>query len=355
MNSSLDHPELYAFESLHDRAISLTPDQIQQAHLDSQDAPAETAWQCYCDRLAHFGLVNWLAENNLPAQGCGDQGSSSQDLVIRGFSVRSQFVSASEDEFVTVGRSAASPLEGLQPAHFYVLATVAEEQEQVWVSGFLTQEQMQQQQAAHGYEIPMSVFNPKMESFLLAVRTTEAVALTGEASGAIAPAVNLRTWLSRQLKETLEILDGWEPLARTLSPSALRGDSVTALPQILHSLARKGIRLAGSTEGMSQILPIAPIPLRLYVMPGEATAQQEWEMLVVLESATDEPMPSGLILRIRDDQKVMLEETFDPQTTSDRSLFAEVVSGLDESVVVEIVLPNGKVHSLPKFIYQNIG
>jgi hypothetical protein len=95
--------------------------------------------------------------------------------------------------------------------------------------------------------------------------------------------------------------------------------------------------------------------LRLYVMPGEATAQQEWEMLVVLESATDEPMPSGLILRIRDDQKVMLEETFDPQTTSDRSLFAEVVSGLDESVVVEIVLPNGKVHSLPKFIYQNIG
>jgi Protein of unknown function (DUF1822) len=367
MNSSLDHPELYAFESLHDRAVSLTPDQIQQAHLDSQNAPAETAWQCYCDRLAHFGLVNWLAENNLSPEQDSQQDSSQQDLVVRDFTVRSQFVSASEDEFVTVGRSSkSSSSEGLSSAHFYVLATVAEEQSEVWISGFLTQEQMAQQVAKNKSEnplaeIPISAFNPKMESFLLAVRTTEAVALikvaSGTASGAIDRAVvNLRTWLSRQWKETLETLEGggWEPLGQALPSSALRGDSVAALPQILQSLARKGIRLAGSNQGMSRILPIGPIPLRLYVMPGEATVQQEWEMLVVLESASDEPMPSGLVLRISDDQQVLLEQTFDPQATTDRSLFAEVVSGLEESVFVDIVLPNGKVHSLPKFVFQDV-
>ncbi len=166
-----------------------------------------------------------------------------------------------------------------------------------------------------------------------------------------------------QWDEARSVLDGWEPLGNPLGnsvvTSALRGDDRTSgdttnehLPQILQSLAQRGIRLANSTQGMSQILNIAPIPLRLYVVPSDATETQEWELLVVLESATSEPMPSGLMLRIRDDFQVLLEQTFDPQTTSDRSLFAEIVSGQDESVFVDIVLPNGTVHTLPKFISQ---
>ncbi len=357
-SSSFDHSELYTFEALHDRAVTLSPDQIEQARLDSQTAPDR--WQDYCDRLAHFGVVNWLAENNLLAV----QASSAQDLKVKDFTVRSYAVSASEDEFVTLSPSDAQSVLS-NPAHFYVLATVAEEQGEVWVSGFLSHAQMQQQQLAVGnpnqssIELPIEVFNPKVETLCLALRTTEAIPVATSSKPSTTPVVdrvvNLRTWLSRQWDETLDLLDGWQSLAQMREASAMRGDSAAAaaLPQILQSLARKGIRLADSTQGLATILPIGPIPLRLYVVPGDATPEQEWEMLVVLESATSEPMPSGLMLRIRDDEQVLLEQTFDPQTTSDRSLFAEVVSGLDESVFVEIVLPNGKVHSLPKFVFND--
>jgi hypothetical protein len=357
-SSSFDHSELYTFEALHDRAVTLTPDQIDQARLDSQTAP--DAWQDYCDRLAHFGLVNWLTENNLLAGQAESAQESVQDLQVRDFTVRSYFVSASEEEFVTLSRSAAQSALS-NPAHFYVLATVAEEQGEVWVSGFLNHAQMKTQLAdgirnQTSIELPIEVFNPKLETLCLALRTLEAVPFeaSAKASQVMDPIVNLRTWLSRQWDQTLDLLDGWQPLEELREASALRGDSVGTLPQILQSLARKGIRLADSTQGLAKILPIGPIPLRLYVVPGDANNQQEWEMLVVLESATPEPMPSGLMLRIRDDEQVLLEQTFDPQTTTDRSLFAEVVSGLDESVFVDIILPNGKVHSLPKFVFQDI-
>lgn len=341
--------DLQAFESLHERSIVLTPEQIKQATpLNQLNQSSQESWNEYGDRLAQFGLMTWLAEHNLAA------GFSESTLQVRDFIVRSQFVSASEDEFVTVHRPQT-------PAHFYVLTTVAEEQGQVWISGFLNHAELQEKLSGSATsEIPLSAFNPKMETLLLALRLTEPIALTESTRNQV---VNLRTWLARQWDEARSVLDGWEPLGNPLGnslvTSALRGDDRTSgdatnhhLPQILQSLARRGIRLANSTQGMSQILNIAPIPLRLYVVPGDTTEIQEWELLVVLESATSEPMPSGLMLRIRDDFQVLLEQTFDPQTTSDRSLFAEIVSGPEESVFVDIVLPNGTVHTLPKFINQ---
>ena len=359
MTSSIFNPtDLQAFESLQEQSIVLTPEQIQQAtQLNQLNQSSQESWNEYGDRLAQFGLMTWLAEHNL-AVAESSSTPKTTELQVRDFIVRSQFVSASEDEFVTVHRPQT-------PAHFYVLTTVAEEQGQVWVSGFLSHTELQEKlSGAATSEILLSAFNPKMEALLLALRLTEPIALTESTRNQV---VNLRTWLSRQWDEARSVLDGWEPLGNTLGnplgnsfvASALRGDDRTSgdttndhLPQILQSLAQRGIRLANSAQGMSQILNIAPIPLRLYVVPGDATETQEWELLVVLESATSEPMPSGLMLRIRDDFQVLLEQTFDPQTTSDRSLFAEIVSGQDESVFVDIVLPNGTIHTLPKFINQ---
>ena len=337
MTSTLSNtPDLQAFESLHERSILLTPEQIQQAVQLSQQGQS---WTEYSDRLAQFGLMTWLADHNLAAAE-----SLKSTLKVKDFVVRSQFVSASEDEFVTVHRPAT-------PAHFYVLTTVAEEQGQVWVAGFLSHAEMEEKlSGSTTSEIPLSAFNPKIETLLLALRLSEPIAFTDSKKNQV---VNLRTWLSRQWDAALSGLDvsgSWEPC---VSASALRSDdSTSGLPQILQSLARRGIRLANSSQGMSQILNIAPIPLRLYVVPGEVTETQEWELLIVLESATAEPMPSGLMLRIRDDSQVLLEQTFDPQITTDRSLFAEIVSDRDESVFVDIVLPNGTVHTLPKFVNQ---
>lgn len=348
--------DLQDFESLTEGSILLTPEQIQQATQRSQSSeqPSEQLWNEYGDRLAQFGLMAWLAEHNLAAES-SESTLQVSELQVQDFIVRSQFVSASEDEFVTVHRPST-------PAHFYVLTTVAEEQGQVWVSGFLSHAEMQEQLSGQATsEIPLSAFNPKMETLLLALRLSEPIALTESSlrNQVLDQVVNLRTWLSGQWDEARSRLEGWEPLGNPLVVSALRGDDRTSsdatidhLPQILQSLARRGIRLASSTQGMSQILNIAPIPLRLYVVPGDVSETQEWELLVVLESATSEPMPSGLILRIRDDFQVLLEQTFDPQITSDRSIFAEIVSGQDESIFIDIVLPNGTIHTLPKFINQ---
>ncbi len=360
MTSSIfNTTDLQAFESLHEQSIVLTPEQIQQAtQLNQLNQSGLESWNEYSDRLAQFGLMTWLADHNL-AVAESSSTLKTRELQVRDFIVRSQFVSASEDEYVTVHRPQT-------PAHFYVLTTVAEEQGHVWVSGFLSHAELQEKlSGAATSEILLSAFNPKMETLLLALRLTEPIALTesSQKNQVLPQVVNLRTWLSRQWDEARSVLDGWEPLGNPLGnswvASALRGDDRTSgdatndhLPQILQSLAQRGIRLANSAQGMSQILNIAPIPLRLYVVPDDATETQEWELLVVLESATSEPMPSGLMLRIRDDFQVLLEQTFDPQTTSDRSLFAEIVSGQDESVFVDIVLPNGTVHTLPKFINQ---
>lgn len=357
MSSFFNTIDLQDFVSLREGSILLTPEQIQQATQCSQSSEqfSEQSWNEYGDRLAQFGLMAWLAEHNLAAE-FSESTLKDPEVQVRDFILRSQFVSASEDEFVTVHRPST-------PAHFYVLTTVAEEQGQVWVSGFLSHAEMQEnlsgQQATS--EIPLSAFNPKMETLLLALRLSTPIALTESSprNQVLNQVVNLRTWLSGQWDEARSILEGWEPLGNLSVASALRGDDRTSddattdhLPQILQSLARKGIRLANSTQGRSQILNIAPIPLRLYVVPGEVSETQEWELLVVLESATSEPMPSGLILRIRDDFQVLLEQTFDPQITSDRSLFAEIVSGQDESIFIDIVLPNGTLHTLPKFVNQ---
>ena len=355
-SSFLNTIDLQDFESLSEESILLTSEQIQQATQRSQSSEqsSEQSWNEYGDRLAQFGLMAWLAEHNLAAESSESMLKGSE-LQVRDFIVRSQFVSASEDEFVTVHRPST-------PAHFYVLTTVAEEQGQVWVSGFLSHAEMQEKLSGQATsEIPLSAFNPKLETLLLALRLSEPIALTERSpkNPVLDQVVNLRTWLSGQWDEARSRLEGWEPLGNPLVTSALRGDDRTSgnatidhMPQILQSLARKGIRLASSTQGMSQILNIAPIPLRLYVVPGDVSETQEWELLVVLESATSEPMPSGLILRIRDDSQVLLEQTFDPQITSDRSIFAEIVSGQDESIFIDIVLPNGTIHTLPKFINQ---
>ncbi len=351
-SSFLNTIDLQDFESLTEGSILLTPEQIQQATQKSQSS--EQSWNEYGDRLAQFGLMAWLAEHDLVAES-SESTLTALELQVRGFIVRSQFVSASEDEFVTVHRPST-------PAHFHILTTVAEEQGQVWVSGFLSHAEMQEQLSGQATsEIPLSAFNPKMETLLVALRLSEPIALSESSpkNQVLHQVVNLRTWLSGQWDEARSRLEGWEPLGNPLVVSALRGDDRTSsdatidhLPQILQSLARRGIRLASSTQGMSQILNIAPIPLRLYVVPGDMSETQEWELLVVLESATSEPMPSGLILRIRDDFQVLLEQTFDPQITSDRSIFAEIVSGQEESIFIDIVLPNGTIHTLPKFIHQ---
>jgi len=379
----MDYPELYEFEPIHDRAIDLSAEQIQRATETRQTISPEKAWTSYLENLAQIGLETWFEENHLvPLVASSPRQTDRTLITLNQFQVYSLALSVIEDEAVTLPAN-------LAPAHFYVLTTVAEEQNQVWVSGFLRYDQMQALRQASPSkanlphevlnEVPIAAFNPKMEALLLALRcaSPSSIPLSQSFRDRVStqistPVINLRDWLQGQWTAVGETIENtWTPLgplAEALRESGSASGSTSGsttgnqgLPQILQSLARRGIRLADRAQGASRVLSIAPIPLRLYVMIGDGMMDEtgqaewempEWEMLVVLESATDEPMPTGLSLRIRDDRQTLVEESFDPQSTTDRSLFAEIVSGIEESIFVDIVLPDGSVQTLPKFVYR---
>ena len=325
------------FDALDGATIELTVDQIQQAG-------AGKSWIPYLETLAQIGLENWFAEHHLTVSLMKSSRVENRWMT-QGFQVQGLMLSAAEEEFVSVKRN-------LDPAHFYILTQVAEEQGQVKVSGFVRSDVFQSliQSSTHvgdDAELPIAAFDSNPATLLLALRCAEASVISLPAVGpsVIDRAVNLRSWIQGYFNQGIdgisEALD-WTPLQSV----GVRSE----LPQILQSLARRGIRLADNAQGASQMITVAKIPLRLYVMTSEVS-NTEWEILIVLESATPEPMPTGIILRLSDDRTVLIEQRFDLQETTDRSIFAEVVSGMDEGVRVEIVLPNGIVHSLPRFVF----
>jgi hypothetical protein len=338
---SWDAIEPLDFDTMDSGAIELTPQQIQQA------SSMGGSWTDYLETLAQIGLDAWFLDQNLTAS--RDAGNR---WVTNGFQVQGLMVSASEEGWVSIPQS-------IPAAHFYVLTQVAEEQGQVRVSGFIRsttfQSLIQSCERFNGdYELPIAAFEPNPATLLLALRCADpsSIALPTVAPRLADRAVNLRNWIQGQFGQFSQ---GIEAVSESLSLAhwtPLQTVGVRSeLPQILQSLARQGIRLADNAQGASQVMTIAQIPLRLYIVTG-GVLNHEWEMLVVLESATPEPMPTGMTLRLSDDREVLVEQRFDPQVTTDRSIFAEVVSGLDESVLVEIVLPNGTVHALPRFVYQ---
>lgn len=343
------------FDTLDGATIELTADQIRQAG-------AGKSWILYLETLAQMGLGAWFADHHLTASLIAGSDDDNR-WVTRGFQVQGLMVSASEEDVVYVKRN-------INPAHFYILTQVSEEHGQVKVSGFVRSEVFQsliQSYSRFGdgygddygddcgddFELPITAFNSNPAMLLLALRCAEhqAIELPIAVPSVVDRVVNLRSWIQGHFNQGVnqgldaisEALD-WTPL----QPVGVRSE----LPQILQSLARRGIRLADNAQGASQMITVAKIPLRLYVMTSEIS-DAEWGILAVLESATLEPMPMGTILRLSDDRTVLIEQRFDGQETTDRSIFTEVVSGMDESVLVEIVLPNGVVYPLPRFVFAS--
>ena len=335
------------FDTLDGSTIELTADQIHQAGADK-------SWIPYLETLAQMGLETWFADHHLTASLITGFDNDNRWMT-QGFQVQGLMVSASEEEFVCVRRD-------MNPAHFYVLTQVAEEQGQVKVSGFVRSEIFQSliesythidNDCGDDFELPIAAFDSNPVTLLLALRCAEhqVIELPIAVPSVIDRVVNLRSWIQGHFNQGVN--QGLDAISEALDWTPLQSVGVRSeLPQILQSLARRGIRLADNAQGASQMITVAKIPLRLYVMTSEVS-DAEWEILVVLESATLEPMPTGIVLRLSDDRTVLIEQRFDGQETTDRSIFAEVVSGMAESVLVEIVLPNGVVYPLPRFVFAS--
>ena len=127
--TSLSFDAALDFDALDGATIELTSEQIWQAGVDKKN------WAEYLETLAQIGLEAWFAEQHLTARLIeGDRASNR--WMTQGFQVQGLMVSAAEEEFVSVKGTR-------DPAHFYILTQVAEEQGQVKVSGFVRSELFQ--------------------------------------------------------------------------------------------------------------------------------------------------------------------------------------------------------------------
>ncbi|NJO09282.1 MAG: hypothetical protein HC873_06040, partial [Leptolyngbyaceae cyanobacterium SL_1_1] len=73
-------------------------------------------------------------------------------------------------------------------------------------------------------------------------------------------------------------------------------------------------------------------------------------LLVVVGPQTGDRLPSGICLRIRDAQQLLVEQVLLPQSL-DSYLYAQVVGRLDEQFFMSIALPAGPTIDLPPIAF----
>lgn len=360
----MDNPDLFEWDTLSPEAIEFTEAQLQQALQACATQPANRQWSSYLQTLAQTALETWLTD-----RGMVDLTVEADRISANGFQVLSIPHTSIDEESVTLEHDRLT-----QPAHFYVLVQVSDDQGIAWVTGHLDRSHLQahlahlQPDRDGTYDLPRAWFDPDPSHLLLNLRCTVPAALElpqTDASPTLVESrpdpladlnrriINTSRWLQNQLDQVAEDLS-WVLLGQQdLALSALRSaeSNTTELARIIESLGRRGIQLPIDARGGYQDLPITDYPLRLYAVVGSVPGDPpEWSLLIVLGAQSDR-LPAGIQLRISDPTGLLVEQTFTPES-HDAYLFAQVIGTYDEAFTVSIVLPNGHEEILPNFAFE---
>jgi Protein of unknown function (DUF1822) len=357
--SAMLDPNTLDFDRLPVDAVALSPEQSDRALALSQTAPPAQQWQTYLDALAAIGFREWLQDR---APTLDLVAATAEPLQINGF--RLWLVTADGDAEVAVPRRALA-----NPAHFYVMVDVWEEQQQVAVSGCLRYDQLPTELGAGEVWVARSAFDPDPSHLLLALRhadpatialpqaavaaqtVTAPVRTAPMAQRVTQPVVNLGRWLQGQLDSVAAEL-AWvlmPPLEMSPAMRSTRdsGDgSMGQLGAVLQMLDHQGITLPPNAQTGYQDLPVAP--LRLYIVTG-ALADGEWSLLAILGPQAGTQMPAETRLSLSDETGVLVEQTLAAQSSY---LFGQVVGTMAEQFTVTVHLPNGTNYALPTFMFQ---
>ena len=271
---------LIDFEPLAIEAISIEPEQIEQAVELGNQVNLEHQWQTYLNALALFGFESWLQERIpellIEKANCSvvqPQYANFIDgvfnLEVGQFKVCLLTNGIMLDEFITIPRAILDLPEYI--AHFYVVVNVDEERQEAVINSFIRYDKLLEYKQASNlqadadwtYELPLTWFNPEPDNLLLYIRCleTNVITLPAVPPDRLTALDNIESQLESlipQLRSTetaLHQILTWEQAIPILTnPDLLNWlyNLQTAKPSVADALASLKNQLSVTLEGFTQ-------------------------------------------------------------------------------------------------------
>ena len=367
--------------------VFLTPSQVEQAlHLSQRIADSGKQWAVYLNGLALAGFRQWLTTRTInfslddthcvilePA--IADGTSAVCRLQAKGFRLCLIATELNQGDF-RVPQTVVNHSDFA--AHFYLPITVYEEQSAIGLQGFIQQDALIQHNATQTligqtgttYQLPKQWLNPDLNCLLLYLNCLDpcTISLPQPSSQTLAqrvhqllvqPVVNTAQWFQAELQTQLD----WVVIPTQTFASALRELPTqtdwreTQIEPLLDSLRQpvsQGMPIAANTRAAYRCFSLSGVELQLYAIVSlleSSNSEAEWSLLLVLKHQTNQPLPDGLTLEVRDLQMMQIVQCLRASTAAG-CLFTEVIGALTEQFLVTIALDTGVAVTLPTLQFQ---
>lgn len=372
MINTINNLDSLDFTDSSAEAIKLTEAQIIQASELASLTAENQQWQNYLNKLALFGFQTWLNDRNpqyrlnvknsqniLNAVSCLEIGEFRICLLTQGI-LEEEVISLPED--VISNRQTNKNL-----AHFYVLVTVDEENEEVTIEGLIRYDQLNAYMQSpelilhsdRTYDLPLNSFDTDINHLLLYLRYLEPSAIQlpiSTFSNVINPpsttvenpasiqetVINVASWLNRKLDELSQSLS-WILLPSPELASGFRNSPNQSTYSIIDELNSEGVIPDGAKIIFN---PIENTDLQLFAITW-ILPEDKWALLLILKNTDDSPLDFGLNLQIKSQDEVLKEETFSYENEEDY-LQTQVEGIINQQFTITISLNN---QDLKTFIF----
>jgi len=246
-----------------------------------------------------------------------------------------------------------------QMAHFYVAIAVYEELQQISLHSFLRCDRLVEYRNQHesittSHQIPVSLFETDFDRLLLYLTGLEPRMLTLPTVTSttfrlkqwlVQSAVQARTWLD-QVADDL----AWTLFSPDLSVSEMRSTATNEIAAILTEIQRNGLSIPANAQAAYQDLIVGEQALRLYVIIWalQTTAEPEWSLLAIIESASNFTDTNAIRITINERQTLVIEKTSTPGSAY---LIAQILGTWEEQFTITIEVATGTI-TLPPFSFQ---
>lgn len=358
------------FDVSHLESIALTNQQIQKASDEAMSiTKSEQQWQIYLNNLALFGFTEWLnqrdSELNLKQDEVKHIGNAVCQLKIGDFNICLLTQGVLDDEVITLPEKAiagigfpTTPQISSNVAHFYILVTVDEEQQEIYLNGLMRYDQLQSYQESkqlilqsdQTYDIPLSYFDSDINHLLLYLRNLEPSAIqlpTSIINRLKERVINVSKWLQGELDEVSEGL-AWLllPHPQVATESFRRMPELTAL---IDHLETEGVSIPTSNIAIRYLpeFKIEQLKLCLYALTWllEDEDSDEWSLLLIVGTSNHQYLPLGFKLEVRDANQILSEQVISNSNIQDY-LYTQVIGESNDQLSVSISVNNEETQTL---------
>ncbi|KAM3100112.1 DUF1822 family protein [Phormidesmis sp. 146-12] len=377
--NSLSH-----YEPTNEEMVPLESDQMEQAiAISRRVSNPENRWQVYLNALALAGFEQWLktrtTEIRLESSQCRILESSSSDtptavchLQVNDLKLCLVAVPSFSDSVIEIPAAVIDHPNLM--AQFYIPVAIYEEIEQVSIQRFLRYDELVRDRDAQTiqpgingiYSIPFNWFNPDLNQLLLYLSCLDSAAIPLPVHSEfslplrqlfIQPLINVGQWIHQQVNDTLD----WVILPPLNLAPAMRETSthlsgevnqpIADLTAILTDLIRGGMQPPENARVGYQELQLGDRSLRLYAMVAPLINAEEWSLLLILRSHSDQPL-QGLSMQVTDGTQIIVNQTLNDSVNAD-FLYGTAIGTYDEQFTLTIALTDGTSLTLPPFAFQS--